>query len=80
MDVTFFDENGYFVYCSAHPVGDGKWAASAAFERKSDHQKELVPGVRYRITGVVFDSQEKAMQAASQFGLQKARAGEVVFD
>lgn len=77
MDVTFFEQSGYYLYCNTTPLPNGKWEASVYFERIADHANTKVPGMRHRLSNVQFDTEDEAMSAACQYGLAQAMAGNV---
>jgi hypothetical protein len=73
----FFDEDGYYAYCSAGQNVDDTWSASVLFERIADHAKTLVPAVRHKLRDKYPDS-KTAIHAASEFAsecIQKQATG-----
>jgi len=71
---VFIERNGYFVVCDAVQLQNGKWGATAMFERKWDHDHNaLVPGMRHNIKAQ-FDSKNDAIQAALAVAHQRADA------
>lgn len=78
MADDFYVELGdYFVTCGAELLADGKWGASALFERSRDRSKSLVPAVRHRITNAVFDTNDGALQGANRLAVQLVQDGKV---
>lgn len=77
MDHDFYIEEGdYLIRISAQEEAAGDWTAWAYFERKSDLQKSLVPGMRHRILHR-FNSGDEASQAAHQFAIDRVKKDDV---
>ncbi len=76
MYAVFLDVNGFFCFCSAWHREDGKWIPTVSFERKGDYGKELVHSRRHWIKAE-FDDEQRAVQAAIEYGQKRAERGEV---
>ncbi|EJN06442.1 hypothetical protein [Herbaspirillum sp. YR522] len=77
---TFFEEGGYFLFCTATPLKNGKWQSSVLFERMADHAHEMVRGIRHIIRGAEFELESDAVAQAYQFGLDLIRRDAVALD
>lgn len=77
---TFFEEGEFFLFCTATPLVSGKWESSVLFERKSDHDRGKVPGIRHILRGMEFELESDAVVQAHQLGLDLIRRGAVGLD
>lgn len=67
----FYDEGNFFYFCDATPTVNGRWEASVLFERKSDHTKSRVPGLRHKIPDD-FATSKEALNVAYHYGAERA--------
>lgn len=75
MSDGYFVEHGeYLCWCWAAQMKNEKWHAYVSFEKKADHHKEIAPNMRHRLKDE-FDSEIKAMNAASEHAAKLSKEG-----
>jgi len=79
MQTRVIQESGFVCFCSAWQTNSGKWTPTVTFERLSDHERPLVPSVRYQYTQIEMDNENDALIQAETIAINKARSGDVHF-
>ncbi|MFJ3316157.1 hypothetical protein ACIPLR_12415 [Herbaspirillum huttiense] len=80
LRTTFFEEEGYVLYCMATHLGNGEWESSVIFERKSDQESAIVPSIRHITRDIRFQSESDAIARAYQHGLELIQTNKVGLD